>query len=165
QHRLQIEGGLADDLEHVTCRGLIFERLLQVARAAAQFVEQPRILHRDDRLRREVLQQRDLLVGERPYVLAVYRDRGEQVGVFSQSNRDEGAGFAEFGERTNRREVRSVRLVCRDVDRLGNAAPVGELRQRGSRRGSKTLLRQKRGVIRRTSTQRHGLKAFAVISP
>ena len=28
-------------------------------------VEQPRILHRDDRLRREVLQQRDLLVGER----------------------------------------------------------------------------------------------------
>ena len=29
-------------------------------------VMQPRVLHRDDRLRREVLQQRDLLVGERP---------------------------------------------------------------------------------------------------
>ena len=36
-------------------------------------VDQPRVLHRDDRLRREILQQRDLLVGERPHFLAVMR--------------------------------------------------------------------------------------------
>ena len=36
-------------------------------------VNQPRVLHRDDRLRREVLQQRDLLVGERAHFLAVDR--------------------------------------------------------------------------------------------
>ena len=33
--------------------------------ALAQFAQEPRVLHRDDRLRGEVLQQRDLLVGER----------------------------------------------------------------------------------------------------
>ena len=33
--------------------------------ALTQFAQQPRILHRNDRLRREVLQQRDLIVTER----------------------------------------------------------------------------------------------------
>ncbi len=55
EYRLQIEFRLADDLQHVADRGLVFERFLQVARAVAQFVEQPRVLHRDDRLRREAL--------------------------------------------------------------------------------------------------------------
>ncbi len=34
-------------------------------------VNQPRILHRDHRLRGEILQQRNLLVGERPHLLAI----------------------------------------------------------------------------------------------
>ena len=38
--------------------------------ARAQFAEQPRILHRDHRLGGEVLEQRDLLVGEGPDFLA-----------------------------------------------------------------------------------------------
>ena len=37
----------------------------------ARLGDEPRVLHRDDRLRGEVLQQRDLLVGERPDLLAV----------------------------------------------------------------------------------------------
>src|SRR3981081_1177547 len=37
----------------------------------ARLGDQPCILHRDDRLRREVLQQRDLLVGERSHFLAI----------------------------------------------------------------------------------------------
>ena len=37
-------------------------------------VNEPRILHRDDRLCREVLQQRDLLVEKRPHLLAVALD-------------------------------------------------------------------------------------------
>src|SRR5262245_16731954 len=42
QHRLQIEGRAADDLEHVAGRGLVFQRLLQVAGAVLQLIEQPR---------------------------------------------------------------------------------------------------------------------------
>ena len=47
-------------------RGLLLQRL-------ARLGDQPRVLHRDDRLRGEVLQQRDLLVGEGPDLLANYR--------------------------------------------------------------------------------------------
>jgi hypothetical protein len=52
---LQIEGRAADHLQNVAGRGLVVERLLKIARALSQFVEQPRVLHRDDRLRGEVL--------------------------------------------------------------------------------------------------------------
>ena len=48
-------------------RGLLFQCL-------ARLGDQPRVLHRDDRLRREVLEQRDLLVGERAHLLAVDAD-------------------------------------------------------------------------------------------
>ena len=45
---------------------------------AAQLVEQPRVLDGDDRLRGEVLHQLDLLVGERPHLLAVDDDGADQ---------------------------------------------------------------------------------------
>src|SRR6266550_3961022 len=60
QYRLQIEGRSADRFKHVAGRGLVFERFLQIAGATAQFVEEPRVFHGDDRLHREILQQRDL---------------------------------------------------------------------------------------------------------
>ena len=62
QHCLQIEGGAADDLEHVRGGGLLLQRL-------AQLVEQAGILDGDDGLLREILHQLDLLVGERPHLL------------------------------------------------------------------------------------------------
>ena len=49
--------------------------------------DQPRVLHRDHRLRGEVLQQRDLLVGERPDLLAIDRDDAEQRLVLAQAAR------------------------------------------------------------------------------
>ena len=52
----------------------------------AQFAEQPRVLHRDDRLGGEVLQQRDLLVGERPHLLAVDCDDAEQRIILAQGH-------------------------------------------------------------------------------
>ena len=56
EYGLQVEGRLADDLEHVARCSLVFERLLQIAGMVLQLVEQPHVLHRDDRLRRKVLQ-------------------------------------------------------------------------------------------------------------
>ena len=64
QHRLQVEGRLADDLEHVAGRGLVFERLLKIVGALAQLAEQPRILDRNHRLVGEGRNQLDLLLGE-----------------------------------------------------------------------------------------------------
>ena len=66
EHRREIAGRGIDDLQHLGGRGLLLQCL-------ARLGDQPRVLHRDHRLRREVLQQRDLLVGERPDLLAVRR--------------------------------------------------------------------------------------------
>ena len=52
--------------------------------ALAQFAQQPRVLHRDHRLRREILQQRDLLVGKRPDLRPVEVDRPAHVPISSQ---------------------------------------------------------------------------------
>ena len=51
EHRLQIEGRAADDLEHVGGGGLLLQRF-------AQLVEQAGVLDRDDGLVGEVLSQR-----------------------------------------------------------------------------------------------------------
>ena len=48
--------------------------------------QQPRIFHRNNRLRREVLQQCDLFVGEGTDFLAKRRDSAQQFAVFSQCN-------------------------------------------------------------------------------
>ena len=77
EHRREVAGRGIDDPQHLGGRGLLLQRL-------ARLGDQPRVLHRDDRLRREVLQQRDLLVGERPHFLAIDRDGAEQRVVLAQ---------------------------------------------------------------------------------
>ena len=67
EHRREVAGRGIDDPQHLGGRGLLLQGL-------ARLGDQPRILHRDDRLRREILQQRDLLVGERPDLLAIDGD-------------------------------------------------------------------------------------------
>ena len=55
EHRPQVEGRAADDLEHVRGRGLLLQRFAEIVGALAQFVEQPRVLDGDDGLRGEIL--------------------------------------------------------------------------------------------------------------
>ena len=78
-------------LQHLGGRGLLLQRLGEVVGALAQFVEQPRVLDGDDGLRGEVLDQLDLLVGERPHLLAVDRDGADQPVVLEHRHTDEGA--------------------------------------------------------------------------
>src|SRR5215471_16303850 len=74
---LKVAGRRIDDLQHLGGGGLLLQRL-------ARLVNQTRILHRDDRLRGETLQQRDLLVSEWKNFFAMHDDRPEQRLVFSQ---------------------------------------------------------------------------------
>ena len=78
EHWLQIEGRAADDLEHVAGRGLVFQRFLQIARAAAQLIEQPGVFDRNHRLVGEGAHQADLLFGERLDPLAREHDDANQ---------------------------------------------------------------------------------------
>src|SRR6266446_1475351 len=52
-----------------------------------QLAQQPRILHRDNRLRREILQQRDLFFGKRPDLLAIDTEYAEHRIVPAQRAR------------------------------------------------------------------------------
>src|SRR5262245_2096097 len=108
EHRLQIEGRAADDLEHVGSGGLLLQRF-------PQLVEQPGILYRDDGLSREVLYQLDLLVGERPNLLAVDADHADQLVLLEHRHRDEGAGTAEVHRSHAHRIAGAVRGLCFDV--------------------------------------------------
>jgi hypothetical protein len=54
EHRLQVEGGAADDLEHVGGGGLLLERF-------AQLLEQPHVLDGDDSLLGEIAEKLDCL--------------------------------------------------------------------------------------------------------
>ena len=76
EHRREIAGRRVDDLQHLGGRGLLLQRL-------AGLGDQPRVLHRDHRLRREILQQRDLLVGKRPDFLAVDAKCAKERGSFA----------------------------------------------------------------------------------
>jgi len=49
--------------------------------------QQPRVLHRDDRLRREILQQRDLLVRKRANNTAEDVDVTEKLVALAQRHR------------------------------------------------------------------------------
>jgi hypothetical protein len=58
----------------------------------ADLVHQPCIFHRDHRLRRKVLQERDLLVGKWPHFVAERGNGAEQNVVFAQRNQKEDPG-------------------------------------------------------------------------
>src|SRR6516164_9972845 len=103
EHRLNIEGGPADHLEHLASRGLIFERLLEGVGTAAQFAQEPRVLHRDDRLGGEVFEQRDLFVGKQPNLLAASDNQSEEAVVFPQRYVQTRAYAALFKPRTSNR--------------------------------------------------------------
>jgi hypothetical protein len=59
-----------DDLQDLGSRSLLLQRLTRL-------VDKPRVLDSNDRLRREVLQHRDLLFGERACFLTKCDDSAE----------------------------------------------------------------------------------------
>src|SRR5437762_8045977 len=67
EDRLEVTGRRIDDLQHLGGGGLLFECL-------SGLDNEPCVLHRDDRLRREVLEQRDLFLRKWPDFLPVNSD-------------------------------------------------------------------------------------------
>jgi hypothetical protein len=81
EHRVEHRGEVArrgiDDLQYFGSRGLLLQCL-------ARLGDQPRILHRDDRLRREIFDERDFLLRERPNFPAAGGNHAEQHTVFAE---------------------------------------------------------------------------------
>ena len=121
EHRREVAGRGVDDLQHLGGRGLLLQGL-------ARLGDQPRVLHRDHRLRREVLQQRDLLVGERPDLLAVGSDTAEQASSLRSAHQTAGAYAAERRPRRGdecRRYASAARHVGDVDDRSPSSEPPG----------------------------------------
>ena len=146
KHGFQLARRAADDLEHLGGRGLLLSDS-QIS-CAAQLVEQPRVLDRDHRLRGEVLHQLDLLVGERPHLLAVDDDRADQLVVLEHRHdrcmrpprptECAGRGPASAGivQRSRRCEppawsaaMRSMRITAAPARRLALAIELGKCRR------------------------------------
>src|SRR5438105_5173590 len=88
EHWREVTGRRIDDLKYLGGRSLLLQGF-------ARLVDEPRILHRDDRLRCEVLQQRDLLVRERPRFLAIYGEHAEQFAILAQWRENRAADTAQ----------------------------------------------------------------------
>src|SRR5262249_200446 len=98
QNGLQVGRRAADDTEHVTRIGLVFERLYQLALARLFLLEQPRVLDGDDGLVGEGLQPINLSVPERAHLgppdgnsangLARADQWDDEYGVGAKASRD-----------------------------------------------------------------------------
>ena len=78
-------------LEHVGGGGLLLQQF-------AQLVEQAGVLDGDDGLGGEVLDQLDLLVGERPNLLAVDDDGADQLVLLEHRHAEKRPRTAEFDD-------------------------------------------------------------------
>src|SRR5262245_53637572 len=102
QYRLQVEGRATDDFEHIGGRGLLLQRL-------AQLIEQARVLDGYDGLAGEILDQFDLLVGERADLLTIDGDRADQLILLDHRGDKECARSGEVDESNDQRIAFAVR--------------------------------------------------------
>ncbi len=111
---------------------------LEIVRALAQLVEQPRVLDGDDRLIGEILHQLDLLVGERPHFLAVDDDNANQLVFLEHRHGEDSPIAAKLGSgHGDWIALLNVERLLRDVGALDHLlgpcrAAKGEHRDRGA---------------------------------
>src|SRR6516165_5644249 len=121
EHRLQIKGRTADDLEHVGGGGLLLQRF-------AQFVEQAGVLDGDDSLRGEVLDQLDLLIGERPNYLSVDAEETDHLVFLQHGHPENGSLTTELDCGNGLGNAFQVRLLDREI---GNMDHLSRLKHAG----------------------------------
>jgi hypothetical protein len=96
------------------------------SKASRVFGQEPCILHRDDRLRREILQQRNLLVGERSDLASAKRKATKGSPVFHQGDECSSANASGLDREPCERISRLIgRLRCQVGD-LENAVAISQ---------------------------------------
>src|SRR5262249_45982876 len=103
-----------DDAQDLRRGCLPLQRLAQIVRTLAQFIEQPRILDSDDGLFGEALNQLNLFVCERPKLLAIDRDGPDQGFFFEHRNCNQTATAPQFDQSARFRAF-DVGRPCRNV--------------------------------------------------
>ena|SRR6516162_3414201 len=91
EYRGEVAGGGIDDLQYLGGRGLLFQGFARLGQEAG-------IFHRDNRLRCEVLQEGDLLVGEGPDFPAIDYKSAPKRSVLAQRDPDRSACSGQLGK-------------------------------------------------------------------
>src|SRR5215472_1377710 len=104
EHRREVAGRGVDDLQYLRSCGLLLQGF-------ARLGDQPRVLHRNDRLRREVLEQSDLLVGKWPDRAPIDPYRTERRAVLAQWNDQKRTDAPEIGGGARQRLARAIAVA------------------------------------------------------
>jgi hypothetical protein len=153
---LEIAGRGIDDLQHLGGRSLLLQSL-------ARLGQESRVLHRDDRLRREILQQRDLLVGERSNLLAVQDDEAENGVIPTERCDERRAGAAQVDEAAAVQVACPIWLLILQVGHVHNRLPGENSGAERSRSGRRSVsFAELRKVVRNTSDG-GGVPALSVV--
>src|SRR5262245_46616008 len=115
EYRFEVSRRGGNDLQDIGRRSLPLERLTQIIGALAQLVKQARVLDGDDGLRGEVLDQLDLLLAERAYLLAVDADHADQFVVLEHRDDEESANSGLFNPRDHERITIGIGFQLPDV--------------------------------------------------
>ena len=134
---------------------------MQVAGAATQFIEQARVLHRDDRLRREVLYEGNLLVGKGTNLAAIGGDGTEQLIVFAQRH-DEVSPNADLGGDPRSRIVGALSRHLPNIIYVDERLALDQPGMRVARAGMKAVVHPFAQLHRRVMDSRPP-EAFTVI--
>jgi hypothetical protein len=115
--RCEVARGGVDDLQYLGGRGLLLQRL-------ARLSQQPRVLHRDDRLRRKIFEESDLFVGKRSHRLPVDPEEAPRNTILAQRDPNRGAGVAQL-DHCDEPGGPKLRIQGRDIRNLDRifAAP------------------------------------------
>jgi hypothetical protein len=151
EYRLQFARRTADDLENLRGRGLLLQGF-------AKFVKQPRVLDGDDGLRCEVLDQLDLLVGERPNFLAVNSNHANELVLFKHRHDQKSPGASQSSDPL-------IRIFHSEVGNVDDLLGVGDAVKDGGRvtRNNGIALRPVGGVGRRGVMQRSASEHIALV--
>jgi len=113
EDRGEVAGRGIDDLQYLCGRGLLLQSL-------ARLGQQPRVLHCNDRLRREILQKCDLLVGEGANFLAIDVDRPKHRPFFDQRHRESRARSGEINQHLPVGIAASVKFIILRIESMDN---------------------------------------------
>jgi hypothetical protein len=102
-------------VEHGDAVAHILEGDAEFLLASPKFFQEPRIFHRNHRLRGEVLQECNLLVCERASLLAVDDEVPEKRFILAQRHCEQGAGIAQFDQTAAHRVTGPIGLVVHNI--------------------------------------------------
>src|ERR1700730_8757639 len=156
EHRREVAGRGIDDLQYLGGCGLLLQGL-------ARLSDEPRVLHRNDRLVGEILQQRDLLLGKWPYLLTKHVNDAPRLVVFEQRHHKRGSSTGKVNHCAAVRVAGSIDIAGHQIFTVYDPLLLDRLCWPSSRRIDPWLVPHELSVCWRNISQRHMAEATPIV--